>query len=137
MITRILIIVMIIAGTASCAESARLYRLQNDRVVTVLANDYTTEGLNHVTILGALENPGVYFFEGDLPLECVVDSAKPVSPGLGDGSAMLSRLTILSATGQRRPLTLDYTKYRRAVDKAGHKAWMLSGNEVIWIPEIF
>jgi hypothetical protein len=99
-----------------------------------------SNGLNHATIIGAVERPGVYYFNGKVPLEAVVSAASPIKRESSCGSACLDRVQIMSS--KRLPedatFTVNYEKYLDLRShNPGHAPWELNGGEVIHISEWF
>ena len=120
-------------------EPARIYRLDGELAVPVGSVMKDASGLKHVTILGAVERPGAYYFSGKLKLETLITSAGPIRTELGCGSACLAQVTISSSKrfADRDSFMINYLKYMEAKGPSARATCALEGGELVYVPELF
>jgi hypothetical protein len=101
------------------ADAPRIYRLLNGSITLNSGYGIDLDALNHITILGAVKYPGVYYFEGSALIEDIVKSAQPFPGDAGAahtcGSADLTKVQILSASREGTkipgPLLVNFQRY--------------------------
>ena len=114
-----------------------VYRFEDGIAVRMDSVEKESSGLNHVTIVGAVERAGAYYFVRKLKIESLIEAAKPIKTDIGCGSAYLTRVKIASSRRfeNRDSFGINYLKYLAAEGKADRAPIELEGGEVVYIPE--